>query len=35
MIKLAVIFILLGLCLSATVPQSPVIGVYTQIDEYD
>jgi gamma-glutamyl hydrolase len=35
MIKVAVVAILLGLCLSAAVPQNPVIGVYTQIDEYD
>ena len=35
MIKLAIVIFLLGLCLNATVPQNPVIGVYTQIDEYD
>lgn len=35
MIKLTAIAYLLSLCLSVAVPQTPVIGVYTQIDEYD
>lgn len=31
----AVFGIILGVALAASVPQYPVIGVYTQIDEYD
>ncbi len=35
MLKITTFLLLLVLCLTASVPQNPVIGVYTQIDEYD